>query len=171
LRVGLAEIAEQLGKTDFAVDQYKKAIAIEDGYRDQFRLMYPGREMFSRLGEQKYQFARQRTQQLAKPRFGHFKSQPGYLTRLTQASQIPTEKEAISLDKRFQTRYAYKDRFVVCRLDQTVHTRLSYRRTQQREKTEVTISLAGLTLFPRQIGCFVTGGCVCTVGQVLQTSL
>ncbi|MHC4620552.1 MAG: O-antigen ligase family protein [Planctomycetota bacterium] len=66
LRLRLAEIAEQLGKADFALDQYKKAVEIEDSYRGQFRLMYPGREMFSRLGDQEYQHAKQRIEQLAK---------------------------------------------------------------------------------------------------------
>ena len=60
LRVALAEIAEQLGKTGIALEQYQKAIDIDDGFRYQFRLMYPGWEMFSRLGEEKYDFAKQR---------------------------------------------------------------------------------------------------------------
>jgi O-antigen ligase len=66
LRLRLAEIAEQLGKADFAVDQYKNAVEIEDSYREQFHLMYPGREMFSRLGQQEYQHAKQRIEHLAK---------------------------------------------------------------------------------------------------------
>jgi tetratricopeptide (TPR) repeat protein len=60
LRIKLAEIAEKLGKTDLALQQYKKAVEIEDAYRQQFRIMYPNREIFSRLGEEKYQFAKQR---------------------------------------------------------------------------------------------------------------
>jgi tetratricopeptide (TPR) repeat protein len=51
LRFELAETAEKLGKTDIAVAQYEKAIEIEDDYRNQFKIMYPGREIFSRLGE------------------------------------------------------------------------------------------------------------------------
>jgi tetratricopeptide (TPR) repeat protein len=60
LRIELAKIAELLVKTDVAIKQYKEAINIEDKYRDQFREMYPEREkIVSRLGEEKYQFAKQ----------------------------------------------------------------------------------------------------------------
>jgi lipopolysaccharide biosynthesis regulator YciM len=65
LRVELAKIAEQTGKTQVAVEQYEKAVEIEDAYRNQFRLMYPGRDVFSRLGEEKYNFAKQRIKQLS----------------------------------------------------------------------------------------------------------
>jgi hypothetical protein len=64
LRIKLAKIAEKLGKTGFALQQYKKAVEIEDAYRRQFRIMYPDREIFSRLGEEKYQFAKQRLKSL-----------------------------------------------------------------------------------------------------------
>ena len=64
LRIELARIAEKLGKTDHAIEQYKKAIDIEDSYRRQFRIMYAGREIFSRLGEEKYQSAKHRIKQL-----------------------------------------------------------------------------------------------------------
>ena len=64
LRVKLGEIAEQLGKTEFACEQYKRAVEIEDGFRRQFQQMYPGREVFSRLGEEKYEFAKQRAKHL-----------------------------------------------------------------------------------------------------------
>jgi len=61
LRVELAKIAELLSKTDIATRQYEKAIDIEDKYRSQFQEMYPERgEIVSRLGEEKYQFAKQR---------------------------------------------------------------------------------------------------------------
>ena len=65
LRIEMAEVAEQLDKTDIAVAQYKKAVEIEDAYRNQFKTMYPGREIFSRLGEEKYQFAKQRIKYLS----------------------------------------------------------------------------------------------------------
>ena len=65
LRFELAEIAEQLDKTDIAVAQYRKAVEIEDAYRNQFRIMYPGREIFSRLGEEKYERAKQRIKRLS----------------------------------------------------------------------------------------------------------
>jgi len=60
LRIKLGEAAEQLGKTEIACEQYKRAVEIEDGFRRQFRQMYPAREVFSRLGEEKYEFAKQR---------------------------------------------------------------------------------------------------------------
>ncbi len=61
LRIELAKIAELLGRTDIASRQYKEAINIEDKYRAQFREMYPERKkVVSRLGEEKYQFAKQR---------------------------------------------------------------------------------------------------------------
>jgi hypothetical protein len=64
LRFELAETAEMLGKTDIAVAQYTKAVEIEDAYRNQFKIMYPGREIFSRLGEEKYEKAKQRIKSL-----------------------------------------------------------------------------------------------------------
>jgi len=61
LRIELAKISDLLGKTDIAISQYEKAIEIEDEYRAQFREMYPKREeIVSRLGDKKYQFAKQR---------------------------------------------------------------------------------------------------------------
>jgi len=60
LRIKMAQIAEQLGKNDLAVEQYREAVDIEDSYREQFRIMYPGREVFSRLGQQPYEYAKQR---------------------------------------------------------------------------------------------------------------
>lgn len=66
LRIELAETAEKLSKTNFAISQYKKAIEIEDAYRHQFRIMYPNREIFSRLGEEKYNSAKQRLKFLSK---------------------------------------------------------------------------------------------------------
>jgi hypothetical protein len=65
LRIKLAEVAEQLGKTDIALAQYEKAVEIEDAYRKQFRMMYPGFELLSRLGEEKYNHVKQRIKSLA----------------------------------------------------------------------------------------------------------
>ena len=60
LRIELAKIAVLLGKTDVAIKQYKESIDIENKYRDQFQEMYPEREkIVSRLGEEKYQYAKQ----------------------------------------------------------------------------------------------------------------
>ena len=66
LRIELAKIAEQLGKTDVAIKRYEEAIDIEDKYRDQFKIMYPERqEIVSRLGEEKYKNAKQRIKHLS----------------------------------------------------------------------------------------------------------
>jgi hypothetical protein len=63
----LAQIAEKLGKTEIAIEQYRKAIEIEDSFRRQFQMMYPERrEIVSRLGEEKYQFAVKRIKELSK---------------------------------------------------------------------------------------------------------
>ncbi len=64
LRVELGKVAEELGKADMALEHYKKAVEIEDAYRGQFREMFPGREVFSRLGQEKYQFTEQRIKDL-----------------------------------------------------------------------------------------------------------
>jgi len=63
---GLAQAAEQLGLRDAALSHYRRAVEIEDGYRRQFRQMYPEREkVVSRLGEQDYQLARKRIGELS----------------------------------------------------------------------------------------------------------
>jgi tetratricopeptide (TPR) repeat protein len=66
LHLTLATIAQQLNKIDCAIENYSQAIAIEDAYREQFKIMYPGKELFSRLGEIKYNFAKQRLEELTK---------------------------------------------------------------------------------------------------------
>ena len=59
-------IAEKLHNTDTAVEQYKKAVEIEDKYRRQFQIIYPERkEIVSRLGEEKYQFAIKQMKELS----------------------------------------------------------------------------------------------------------
>ena len=60
-----AKIAEQSGKLEYASEQYQKAIEIEDAYRKQFWIMYPGREIFSRLGEDNYNFALKQIEKLS----------------------------------------------------------------------------------------------------------
>jgi hypothetical protein len=57
-------LAQQLNKTDEAIEHYMQAIGIEDAYREEFKIMYPGKELFSRLGEINYNFAKQRLEQL-----------------------------------------------------------------------------------------------------------
>jgi len=65
LRVETARIAEQLGKTDVAIEQYKKAIDIEDSYARQFKAIYPQKqEAVSRLGNDKYLYAKERLKAL-----------------------------------------------------------------------------------------------------------
>ena len=64
LHFNLAQIAEKLGMRDVAIEQYKKAIDIEDQFRAQFHTMYPDQELVSRLGEERYQFAEKRVSEL-----------------------------------------------------------------------------------------------------------
>jgi hypothetical protein len=64
LRLRLAQIADDLGQTDLALQNYKMAVQIEDGFREQFKLMYPDRKAVSRLNEDKYFFATQRINDL-----------------------------------------------------------------------------------------------------------
>jgi hypothetical protein len=66
LRLELGQLAEQIGSTQVALKQYSKAVEIEDAYRRQFRQMFPGREVFSRLGQQEYQFAKEKIEELNK---------------------------------------------------------------------------------------------------------
>lgn len=66
LHFKLAQIAEQQGKSEAALDHYRKAVEIEDAYRAQFRLMYPERqEVVSRMGEEAYQYAIKRVKALS----------------------------------------------------------------------------------------------------------
>ena len=66
LQFKLGEIAEKLGKPALAVAHYKETVMIEEEYRRQFRQMYPGREIVSRLGEEKYKKAKQRIEYLSR---------------------------------------------------------------------------------------------------------
>ena len=66
LQFNLGEIAEKMGKTAVAVEHYKEAVNIEDKYRGQFRQMYPGRKVVSRLGEEKYKKVKQRIEFLSR---------------------------------------------------------------------------------------------------------
>jgi len=65
LQFELGKIAERLGNKKTARVHYEKAVRIEDSYRVQFRRMYPGREMFSRLGQSKYEAAKKRIEKLS----------------------------------------------------------------------------------------------------------
>ncbi len=66
LHLSLAQIAEQLGKTNLALEHYEKAVKIEDAFRAQFKQMYPDRPPFSRLSQQNYETAKQRIEYLKK---------------------------------------------------------------------------------------------------------
>ena len=55
----LGQVAEKLGKKAEAIHWYALAIKIEDAYQEQFKIMYPDYDMFSRLGPGKYEYARQ----------------------------------------------------------------------------------------------------------------
>ena len=65
LNFELAQIAEKLHKSDIAIAQYEKAIEIEDSYRRQFQIIYPGRQIVSRLGKDKYNSAKDRIKTLS----------------------------------------------------------------------------------------------------------
>jgi tetratricopeptide (TPR) repeat protein len=57
----LGRLAEQMGQPHAALGHYRKAVEIEDSYREQFRTMYPDRkEVVSRLGEKEYRLAQER---------------------------------------------------------------------------------------------------------------
>jgi tetratricopeptide (TPR) repeat protein len=61
-----AQIADEMGNTEIAIEQYKKAIEIEDEYRDQFRYMYPEREdIVSRIDKNSYYYAKERIEELS----------------------------------------------------------------------------------------------------------
>jgi hypothetical protein len=64
VRYELAETAEGLGQKETALKQYEEAIRIEDAFREQFTVMYPGWKVFSRLGEEKYDIAKDRVKEL-----------------------------------------------------------------------------------------------------------
>jgi hypothetical protein len=65
LHFRLAQIADELGKTQIALEQYQKAIEIEDSFRKQFHRMYPEREVISRMPEEKYLLAKNRVKILS----------------------------------------------------------------------------------------------------------
>ncbi|MBE0537400.1 MAG: O-antigen ligase family protein [Phycisphaerae bacterium] len=64
LHLKSAGIAEAVDRNEAAIMHYRRAIEIEDAYRRQFATMYPGRQLFSRLGESNYQLAKARLAEL-----------------------------------------------------------------------------------------------------------
>lgn len=65
LHLKMADIAEQLGENSIALEHYQKTIDIEDAFRAQFKIMYPQWQLVSRLGEEKYQLAKQKIKDLS----------------------------------------------------------------------------------------------------------
>ncbi len=69
LHLKKAQIAEQLGQIEIAIEQYKETIDIEDQYRAHFRRMYPERDkIVSRLGEEEYTLAKEKLKVLSQPK-------------------------------------------------------------------------------------------------------
>jgi len=66
LHFTLAQIAEQTGQSGTALEHYRQTVRIEDAFRRQLTLMYPGRAPFSRLAESKYDLAKQKIKALSK---------------------------------------------------------------------------------------------------------
>ncbi|MHC4224870.1 MAG: hypothetical protein ACYSUN_12830, partial [Planctomycetota bacterium] len=60
-----AVIAEKLSEPKLALEHYKKTVEIEEAFQQQFKIMYPDREMITRVGEDKYNLAKQKVQQLS----------------------------------------------------------------------------------------------------------
>jgi len=61
-----AQVADLMGNAKIAIQQYTKAIDIEDEYRDQFRRIYPEREeIVSRIGKNRYLYSKERLEELS----------------------------------------------------------------------------------------------------------
>jgi tetratricopeptide (TPR) repeat protein len=61
-----AQIADQMGITETAIEHYTKAIEIEDEYRAQFRKIYPEhQDIVSRIDKNMYLYAKERVEELA----------------------------------------------------------------------------------------------------------
>jgi len=66
LHFNQAQVADKMGNAGIAIEQYRKAIEIEDEYRAQFRQMYPEREdVVSRLDKNRYLFSKERLEELS----------------------------------------------------------------------------------------------------------
>ncbi len=66
LHFTLAQIAEQTGQADSALEHYEQTVRIEDTFRRQFALMYPDHKPFRRLAPNKYELAEQKIKALSK---------------------------------------------------------------------------------------------------------
>jgi tetratricopeptide (TPR) repeat protein len=54
----LGILAEKLNQPEKAIEYFRKAVDIEDQYRVQFKEMYPGYPLWSRLGQSRYEYAK-----------------------------------------------------------------------------------------------------------------
>lgn len=64
LHFKLAQTAEKLGNNTLAFEEYKKTVKIEDNFRDLFAIMYPDRQIVSRLGKKQYNTAKNKIEKL-----------------------------------------------------------------------------------------------------------
>jgi len=61
----MGRLADQLGRPEQALSHYRKAVALENAYREQFKMMYPDRTpVISRLGNTAYNTAKARIEEL-----------------------------------------------------------------------------------------------------------
>ncbi|MBN1787827.1 MAG: O-antigen ligase family protein [Sedimentisphaerales bacterium] len=68
LHAEFANIARQQNKIALAIEHYEKAIEIEDAFREQFRIMYPDRDVFSKMGNINYINAKEKLEELIRMR-------------------------------------------------------------------------------------------------------
>jgi tetratricopeptide (TPR) repeat protein len=61
-----AQMLEESGQPQKAIEQYEEAVKIEDAYREQFKVLYPGREVFSRFPVEKYEKAKGKIKEIEK---------------------------------------------------------------------------------------------------------
>jgi hypothetical protein len=67
IHYNLAQIAERLNRPEQALMHYQKAVALEEAYQEQFKLMYPDRRpVISRLGSTAYNTAKAKIEELQK---------------------------------------------------------------------------------------------------------
>ncbi len=64
LQYKLASVADKLGENLVALEHYSKAVEIEQAFEGQFKEMYPGLDVVSRLGKERYKRAVERTEEL-----------------------------------------------------------------------------------------------------------
>ncbi|MHC4212497.1 MAG: O-antigen ligase family protein [Planctomycetota bacterium] len=67
LHFKLAKTAEKLNDKNLALDEYKKTVEIEDNFRELFAIMYPDRQIVSRLGKKQYNTAKNKIEKLTRP--------------------------------------------------------------------------------------------------------